>query len=113
MGQPVLLGFEATCSADVTWPETLFDKEHYLQRPIRSRLAFREFGTILGIQCNVSEPSLRQSAEVLLTEWEKHMETQTPDDLRPITLVMYAAALVPGGKRRLTGRRNHLRYTDF
>ena len=32
---------------------------------------------------------------------EEYMEEVIADDLRPITLVMYAAALVPGGELKL------------
>lgn len=66
---------------------------------MQRRLAFREFGTALGIGCyRNSDDYLQSRATEIVTSWEKHIETLTPDELRPITMVMYAAALVPGGK---------------
>lgn len=81
--------------------DALFEEERYLQRSMRQRLAFREFGTVLGIKCDTSDSSLGKQAERIIGQWQKFMESETPDDLRAITMVMYAAALVPGGKSRL------------
>ncbi|KAB5570116.1 hypothetical protein GE09DRAFT_696531 [Coniochaeta sp. 2T2.1] len=65
------------------------------------RLAFREFGTCLGVGCwgGGGEEVGKVVGEVL-SFWEKHMETSTEEDLRPISFVMYAAALIPGAFRR-------------
>jgi len=170
----------------------LFELDSYLSRTIKYRLAFREFGTCLGINCHAQShveeetrhlqqtkqaslstepadetkpntclppskspsspqpqhPSSSQSkprqtntdkpkddgagkeekigtrfsppvplqhyADEIIKQWEPYIEkslttsttgqqqieedTLTPDDLRPITKVMYAAALIPGGK---------------
>lgn len=88
----------------------LFEINQYLERSIKFRLAFREFGTCVGIQCMSEESSekersidLRTYADKILDSWNIYMERSmytdaTPDDLRPITRVMYAAALLPGGK---------------
>ena len=63
---------------------------------MRYRLAFREFGTCLGIGCYGGDDRLEGWAAKIVNSWEKHM-SQTPGDLRPITQVMYAAAIIPGG----------------
>ncbi|KAL5337603.1 hypothetical protein BJX70DRAFT_227229 [Aspergillus crustosus] len=84
----------------------LFEKSHYLARSMKYRLAFREFGTTLGVKCMAEQDSkdrsvdLKVYADRILESWEPHMEQsqgQTPEDLKPITRVMYAAALIPGG----------------
>ncbi|KAL4896626.1 hypothetical protein BDV59DRAFT_198984 [Aspergillus ambiguus] len=89
----------------------LFEINQYLQRSVKFRLAFREFGTCMGIQCMSEESSekersidLKTYADKILDSWniymEKSMYTEaTPDDLRPITRVMYASALLPGAFR--------------
>lgn len=94
----------------LTSTDDLFEINQYLERSIKFRLAFREFGTCVGIQCMSEESSekersidLRAYADKILDSWNIYMERSmytdaTPDDLRPITRVMYAAALLPGGK---------------
>ncbi|KAI0071742.1 hypothetical protein K474DRAFT_1606392 [Panus rudis PR-1116 ss-1] len=84
----------------------------YFEYPLERRLAFREFGTCLGIQCAssvidvVENEDLIKLAFKITEQWEKpgigssgkmgrSMERQ---GLKPITKVMYAAALVPGGE---------------
>ncbi|RAH49171.1 uncharacterized protein BO95DRAFT_29258 [Aspergillus brunneoviolaceus CBS 621.78] len=86
----------------------LFERRHYLDRDLRARLAFREFGTCLGLQCMAAQASdkdraveLKAYADRIVECWDPHiwMETgrnATPEELRPITRVMYAAALIPG-----------------
>jgi hypothetical protein len=74
----------------------LFEKNGYLQLSMRYRLAFRDFGGCLGIGCYGGDDSLQSWAAEIVSSWEKHM-SQTPGDLKPITQVMYAAALIPGG----------------
>ncbi|KAI0866558.1 hypothetical protein F4860DRAFT_508953 [Xylaria cubensis] len=64
------------------------------------RLAFREFGACLGIKCYEKglEP-LREGVKTVLDIWKGKMtedEAYEDEDLRPINLVMYAAALIPG-----------------
>ena len=51
----------------------------------------------MGIGCHGGDDHLQDSAAEIVSSWEKHM-SQTPGDLRPITKVMYAAALIPGGR---------------
>ncbi|PYH88666.1 hypothetical protein BO71DRAFT_413920 [Aspergillus ellipticus CBS 707.79] len=87
----------------------LIEKKHYLNRDITSRLAFREFGTCLGLRCLAEQESqkdraeeLKAYADAILDCWEPHVGSSssssdiTPADLQPITQVMYAAALIPG-----------------
>ncbi|KAI9934274.1 hypothetical protein MW887_005348 [Aspergillus wentii] len=86
----------------------LFEINRYLDRNIKHRLAFREFGTCMGIQCQTEQPSekeravdLKVYADAIITAWDPYMELSissdlTPLDLRPITRVMYASALIPG-----------------
>ncbi|GAW10875.1 hypothetical protein ANO14919_002110 [Xylariales sp. No.14919] len=66
------------------------------------RLAFREFGACLGIKCYENGlESLMDGVEAVLDIWKGKMlegEDGGDGDLRPINLVMYAAALIPGGK---------------
>ncbi|RJE18246.1 hypothetical protein PHISCL_09420 [Aspergillus sclerotialis] len=90
----------------------LFEINRYLERNIKFRLAFREFGTALGIQCQSEQSTEKESAvdlktyaDSIITAWDPYMELSissglTPDDLRPITRVMYATALIPGAFRR-------------
>ena len=68
---------------------------------MRYRLAFRDFGACLGIQCvgAAVDNTIQDGATELLKHWEKHIK-QTPEDLRPITQVMYAAALIPGAFKK-------------
>ena len=75
----------------------LFEKDGYLQLSTRYRLAFRDFGTCLGVGCYGNDDYLQDWVGEIISFWEKHM-SQTAGDLRPITQVMYAAALIPGGQ---------------
>ncbi|KAH3150011.1 hypothetical protein KXV81_003732 [Aspergillus fumigatus] len=87
----------------------LFEINRYLERNIKYRLAFREFGTCMGIQCQAEQTTekdrsvdLKVYADAIIAAWDPYMELSlasdvTPDDLRPITRIMYAAALIPGG----------------
>lgn len=90
----------------------LFD-DGYLDEPTAYRLAFREFGTCVGLKCY-----LERHRTTLVSDdvqyWEANMDkilatwdagrgdlvplarTSTPEKMVPITLVMYASALVPG-----------------
>lgn len=75
-------------------------KEHggILDRSPQYRLAFREFGTCLGIECYGGDEYLAGRVKAVIQFWEGYMEEVTADDLRPISLVMYAAAVIPGGE---------------
>lgn len=94
-------------------PDELFEIDRYLARNIRYRLAFREFGTCMGIGCYMDKTmdnkrvvDLKSYADSILESWEPYMEMsfskeEKPldvNDLRPITRVMYASALIPGGE---------------
>jgi len=61
------------------------------------RLAFREFGTCMGVQCYGADEGLATEVDAVVNYWQKYLEESTDEDLRPISLVMYAAALIPGG----------------
>jgi len=76
----------------------------YFERPLRRRLAFREFGTILGIKSHAEvENEFRAVVDDILRQWEEsgvlsgQESSPLSSHLEPITLVMYAAALHPGG----------------
>ncbi|QKX56647.1 uncharacterized protein TRUGW13939_03753 [Talaromyces rugulosus] len=92
----------------------LFEIDRYLSRNIKYRLAFREFGTSLGIKCHSEKSTDKERAidlesysDAVLSAWEPYMEISlspketslTPEDLRPITRVMYSSALIPGAFR--------------
>ncbi|GFN10474.1 hypothetical protein AtubIFM56815_001299 [Aspergillus tubingensis] len=84
----------------------LFEIKHYLQRDPRYRLAFREFGAAMGIKCVAEQLAekdtavdLKVYADQIVDFWAPYMAGEEEDDiedLRPITQVMYAAALIPG-----------------
>ena len=68
----------------------------YLKVATSRRLAFREYGTCLGIAClSDTSEELRKFRESIVETWERHRE-DTPGDLRAISEVMRAAALIPG-----------------
>ncbi|KAI1082643.1 hypothetical protein F5B20DRAFT_532073 [Whalleya microplaca] len=71
-----------------------------------ARLAFREFGACLGIKCYFGDGEgdeesrdLLEGVDAILGVWEHKLEEGYDVDLRPINLVMYAAALIPGAFR--------------
>lgn len=83
----------------------------YFDRDVDRRLAFREFGTCLGIRCALGQPDWDKEAERIIAAWEETGVVPVPqgrgggginllDELQPITLVMYAAALNPGVFKR-------------
>ncbi|KAL2262638.1 hypothetical protein VTK26DRAFT_618 [Humicola hyalothermophila] len=77
----------------------LLDKKHGLMaRDASRRLAFREFGTCLGLECYGVHGELNEGVEAIINFWHHYLEDSTDEDLRPISLVMYAAALIPGGR---------------
>lgn len=92
------------------YSDNLMEINRFLERPIKYRLAFREFGTCLGILCHSEQESTKQRAidlkvyaDAILRVWDPYMDLTlssglTDDDLRPINRVMYASALIPGGK---------------
>lgn len=64
----------------------------------------------MGIQCQAEQTTekdrsvdLKVYADAIIAAWDPYMELSlasdvTPDDLRPITRIMYAAVLIPGGE---------------
>ncbi|GKZ32125.1 hypothetical protein AbraIFM66950_001284 [Aspergillus brasiliensis] len=84
----------------------LFENKRYLERDPRYRLAFREFGAAMGIRCVAEQQAekdtavdLKVYADRIVDFWAPYMAGEEEDDLedlRPITQVMYAAALFPG-----------------
>ncbi|KAL3495457.1 hypothetical protein BJX62DRAFT_233450 [Aspergillus germanicus] len=96
--------------------DDLLETSQHLSRNIKYRLAFREFGTALGIKCMSSQDpekersvDMRGYADRILESWASTMEVSlgderrdhsTPQGMKAITRVMYAAALVPGAFQR-------------
>ncbi|KAM5537581.1 hypothetical protein V8D89_008659 [Ganoderma adspersum] len=104
----------------------LIDEQKYFDAPTRFRLAFRELGTCLGVrvQCHRGRSASTVTAtgdlytaaeekkvvvegkaywdrflEKVEMTWAPYLEKESPAvklKLQPITMVMYAAALVPG-----------------
>jgi len=77
----------------------LGDERGVMAQRATRRLAFREFGTCMGLECYGVDEGLRASVGAVVDFWQHHLEQSTGEDLRPITLVMYAAALIPGAFR--------------
>lgn len=71
-----------------------------MARPAGRRLAFREFGFCLGVWCYGAGEEVTEGTRGLVGFWRGYAEGEGDkgDDLRPISLVMYAAALKPGGE---------------
>ncbi|KFZ06080.1 hypothetical protein V501_07742 [Pseudogymnoascus sp. VKM F-4519 (FW-2642)] len=78
----------------------IFGDERYKTRAVPHRLAFREFGALMGAKCythNADVVTLTDSViDVWIEVWSEFINT-TVEDLRPITMVMYSAALLPTG----------------
>lgn len=77
--------------------DSLYEEDRYFEFPISHRLAFREFGTCLGIGCHDKGQEWSERKEKILASWRGHLE-EIPRQLEAITQVMYATALIPGGK---------------
>ncbi|KAF2099614.1 hypothetical protein NA57DRAFT_55567 [Rhizodiscina lignyota] len=83
-------------------------KRGYFERNIERRLAFREFGTCLGMRAALEAAEWASLSTKICEAWESSRIVPTPQGssgavktavdhgLLPITLVMYAAALHPG-----------------
>ncbi|KAL7791411.1 hypothetical protein V8C37DRAFT_382318 [Trichoderma ceciliae] len=79
--------------------ELLGEHSAMMQRSASRRLAFREFGTCVGVACWDAGDNLQSRVTALLEFWNKHLEDKdTRGGLEPISHVMYAAALVVGGE---------------
>lgn len=89
----------------------------YFEHPLEQRLAFREFGTCLGVKCAAALSATEEEnedllglADDILDQWEEVGIAEgaggeldaviKKQGLRPITRVMYATALIPGAFRR-------------
>jgi hypothetical protein len=86
-------------------------RSSYFKRHLGQRLAFREFGLALGLKVALIPRDERwgDRAESVVNSWERaglvpelseesDVGMNATPDLMPITSVMYAAALIPGGK---------------
>jgi hypothetical protein len=79
--------------------ELLGEKSAIMLRSASQRLAFREFGTCVGVACWDVSDYFQSRVEDLVKFWDKHLDSKdTEDDLKPISRVMYATALVAGGE---------------
>jgi len=70
-----------------------------LAQNLARRLAFREFGMCLGLKCWGVDEQVKKRLKAVIEFWQEIVEDPTSEDLRPITVAMYAAALVPGAFR--------------
>lgn len=89
---------------------SIFNEEHHTERSLKYRLAFHEFGAIMGAKCYKHDEYLQARADLILSMWEPHLEG-TMEDLMPITMVMYAAALTPTAFQK-NGLRPEISYKD-
>jgi len=91
----VKLSRDAAKGIDVLYQMGEFDKIQEF------RLAFREFGTVIGVKCFPSrmDEAWQQRADALLHQWDHQLYTRDKD----ITPVMYCSALMPGVWRNLSG----------
>ncbi|KAI4253427.1 MAG: hypothetical protein LQ352_003693 [Teloschistes flavicans] len=63
-----------------------------------TRVAFRDLGASLGLRCYAGDkPEYDKLARKLYANWDAFLQYQ-PEELQPISQVMFAAALIPGGK---------------
>ena len=61
------------------------------------RVAYKEFGTLMGVGCCDEDYYIITRAASIMAMWEKNMKKLVPEDQKPITMVMYCAALLPTG----------------
>ncbi|KAK3313446.1 hypothetical protein B0H66DRAFT_606707 [Apodospora peruviana] len=95
---------------DEEWARTLGDQSldvarillaetsSLMTRGASRRLAFREFGTCMGLRCYGTDEALEARVAAVVQFWEKFLDESTDEDLRPISLIMFASALIPGGE---------------
>ncbi|EER45063.1 conserved hypothetical protein [Histoplasma capsulatum var. duboisii H88] len=80
----------------------LFEEDHFLETDLQFRIAYREFGICFGIACLTcreasNDEGLNNRSQEIVTQWQKYISSPlTPEDLKPITKVMYSTALIPG-----------------
>ncbi|KAH6611543.1 hypothetical protein Trco_001563 [Trichoderma cornu-damae] len=82
--------------------DLLGDDSAMTRRSASQRLAFRELGACVGVACwDVTGDDLQSRVAALLEFWGRHLDREDEgEELRPISRVMYAAALVVGAFRR-------------
>ncbi|KAK9237781.1 hypothetical protein V1525DRAFT_402897 [Lipomyces kononenkoae] len=78
----------------------IFSTDRYTERTLAHRLAFREFGALMGIQCYGHDENLQARVPPVMAMWDKYISELTPEDLKPITMAMYASALIPAAFRK-------------
>ncbi|KAM0477558.1 hypothetical protein ACHAPX_005871 [Trichoderma viride] len=79
--------------------ELLSENSPMLHRSASHRLAFREFGTCVGVACWDVNDYLETRVADLVGFWDGHLDSKdTEDELKPISRVMYATALNAGGE---------------
>ncbi|KAM0264302.1 hypothetical protein ACHAQJ_000792 [Trichoderma viride] len=77
--------------------ELLDENSPIMLRGASRRLAFREFGTCVGVACWDVSDHLQSRVAALVEFWDRHLDSKdADDDLTPISRVMYASALVAG-----------------
>ena len=93
--------FDCLCNFDpltLLSLDTLYEEVRYFESRLSYRLAFREFGTCMGIGCHDGGDEWSQRAERIMSTWQKRdLMTSTSEQLQAITMVMFASALIPGG----------------
>jgi hypothetical protein len=78
--------------------DSLYEDEEYFKGRTSYRLAFREFGTCMGIRCHDRGQEWIERYERIMSIWDKpDLMKSTPKQLQAITMVMFASALIPGG----------------
>ncbi|KAI0631272.1 hypothetical protein C8Q77DRAFT_1219398 [Trametes polyzona] len=104
----------------------LCEEDGYFDVPTRYRLAFREFGTCLGVRCLVANTGADAGEKEkaywealtarVLDAWRPTVDREppsVPEKLQPITMVMYAAAMFPGGIEHHVRRSQICSHTDL
>jgi hypothetical protein len=67
---------------------------------LNHRVAFREFSACLGLQCYHAGLDMTTQLQAIMRLWTPgQLEAGVSDGLKPMTLVMHAAAIVPGAFR--------------
>ncbi|KFY32140.1 hypothetical protein V493_00474 [Pseudogymnoascus sp. VKM F-4281 (FW-2241)] len=74
--------------------KTIFGDERYKTRGVPYRLAFRELGALMGAKCYTHDEDVVALTDSVIEVWGNIIDT-TEDELKPITMVMYSAALLP------------------
>jgi hypothetical protein len=82
----------------------LLSEQKYTPASLKHRLAFREFGALLGIECFGQDAYLESRVGPITEMWETWLdesgERLLREDLEPITMVMYAAVVLPTAFRK-------------